>query len=61
MNTYKAVQHELTGPTQHELGSRIKKERKRQRLTQEKLAREIKVTKQQLSKYETGKDGITNS
>src|ERR1700730_790325 len=50
---------ELTDPKQVELGRRIRDERERQALTQEKLADVIKVTKQQLSKYETGKDGIS--
>ena len=44
---------ELTDPKQVELGQRIREERERQGLTQEKLANVIKVTKQQLSKYET--------
>jgi transcriptional regulator with XRE-family HTH domain len=50
---------ELTDPKQVELGRRIREERERQGLTQEKLADAIDVTKQQLSKYETGKDGIS--
>jgi transcriptional regulator with XRE-family HTH domain len=50
---------ELTDPKQVELGRRIREERERQGLTQEKLADAIKVTKQQLSKYETCKDGIS--
>jgi Helix-turn-helix len=47
---------ELTDPKQVELGRRIKEERERQGLTQEKLADAINVTKQQLSKYEACKD-----
>jgi transcriptional regulator with XRE-family HTH domain len=50
---------ELTDPKQVELGRRIKEERERQGLTQEKLANAINVTKQQLSKYEACKDGIS--
>ena len=50
---------ELTDPKQVELGQRIREERERQGLTQEKLANVIKVTKQQLSKYEYCKDGIS--
>ena len=49
----------LTDPKQVELGRRIREERKRQELTQETLADVIKVSKQQLSKYETAKDGIS--
>src|ERR1700730_13949144 len=48
---------ELTDPKQVELGRRIREERERQGLTQEKLADVIKVTKQQLSKYEACKEG----
>jgi transcriptional regulator with XRE-family HTH domain len=50
---------ELTDPKQVELGRRIREERKRKELTQENLAHVIKVSKQQLSKYETAKDGIS--
>ena len=50
---------ELTDQKQVELGLRIREERKRKGLTQEKLADAINVTKQQLSKYETWKDGIS--
>ena len=50
---------ELPDPKQVELGRRIRDERERQGLTQEKLADAINVTKQQLSKYEACKDGIS--
>lgn len=50
---------ELKNPKQVELGRRIREQRERQGLTQEKLADVIKVTKQQLSKYENGEDGIS--
>ncbi|MGC2225137.1 MAG: helix-turn-helix transcriptional regulator, partial [Methylocella sp.] len=49
----------LTDPKQVELGQRIREELERQGLTQEKLANVIRVTKQQLSKYEACIDEIS--
>jgi transcriptional regulator with XRE-family HTH domain len=58
MDESDAAHYNLTERTQVQIGRRIREERERQNINQARLAMFINVSKQQLSKYETGKNEI---